>query len=63
MPIMSDIALPSRRGLLLGLTALIASPAIVRASSLMPVKMLKNEIYPISMTLNDWIRLQNARPA
>jgi hypothetical protein len=31
---------PTRRGLLIGLGSLIAAPAIVRASSLMPVKVI-----------------------
>lgn len=34
----------SRRGLLTGLSALVAAPAIVRASSLMPVKALQNVV-------------------
>lgn len=32
---------PTRRGLILGLSALIAAPAIVRASSLMPIKTIE----------------------
>lgn len=35
------IDLPSRRGLLTGVAAFIAAPAIVRASSLMPVKAVR----------------------
>lgn len=35
---------PSRRGLLLGLGAIIAAPAIVRASSLMPIKALRSPV-------------------
>lgn len=34
---------PTRRGLILGLSALLVAPAIVRASSLMPVKAIKPE--------------------
>lgn len=34
---MSPIIQPSRRGFLTGLTALVAAPAIVRATSLMPI--------------------------
>lgn len=41
----------NRRGLITGLISLVAAPAIVRASSLMPVKVIK----PISyMTLDDY---------
>ena len=35
---------PTRRGLLLGFASLLAAPAIVRASSLMPVKQLLGEL-------------------
>lgn len=34
----------SRRGLLTGLTALVAAPAIVRASSLMPVRLINEDL-------------------
>jgi hypothetical protein len=37
---MSELILPTRRGFLAGMIGLIAAPAIVRASSLMPVKAL-----------------------
>lgn len=40
---MAELQLP-RRGFLLGLGALVASPAIVRASSLMPIKAQKTPI-------------------
>ena len=35
------LAIPSRRGFLLGAGALLAAPAIVRVSALMPVSVLK----------------------
>ena len=46
---MSELILPSRRGFLAGLGALIAAPAIVHAQSLMPIKPL-----PISEVLWQW---------
>lgn len=46
---MAELKVPSRRGFLLGLSALIAAPAIVRASSLMP--------------FSDWDRLEIIRRA
>jgi hypothetical protein len=38
----------TRRAFLTGMVSLIASPAIVRASSLMPVKIIKPEIIQIN---------------
>ncbi len=35
----------SRRGFITGLSALIAAPAIVRAQNIMPVRVIKPEIY------------------
>lgn len=37
---MSELIKPTRRGFITGLTSLLASPAIVRISSIMPVKAL-----------------------
>lgn len=37
---MSDLLVPSRRGFLTGLGAILCAPAIVRVASLMPVKAL-----------------------
>lgn len=39
----SEIIRPSRRGFLGGLLALVAAPAIVRMSSLMPISVMPNE--------------------
>lgn len=39
----SEFVMPSRRGFLSGLLALVATPAIVRAASLMPVSMMPDE--------------------
>jgi hypothetical protein len=39
----SSIAIPSRRGFLLGAGALLAAPAIVRVSALMPVSVVEEE--------------------
>jgi hypothetical protein len=54
----TEFILSSRRGFLGGLLALVAAPAIVRASSLMPVKVLPpkevldglfvDEVYPVT---------------
>lgn len=46
------LLVPSRRGFLTGLSALLAAPAIVRFSSLMPVRAL-----PLSITLEEYARL------
>lgn len=43
----------SRRGLLLGIGSLLAAPAIVRASSLMPVKALAPEL--LRDPMRDWV--------
>jgi hypothetical protein len=40
---MSGLIVPTRRGFLIGLTALLAAPAIVRATSIMPVSVLPIE--------------------
>ena len=42
-----------RRGLLLGLGALFAAPAIVRANALMPVSVLKPELLISGFNIND----------
>ena len=39
----SELIMPSRRGFLGGLLALAAAPAIVRASSLMPISVMPDE--------------------
>lgn len=41
--------IPTRRGLLLGLGAVIAAPAIVRATSLMPVRAVLTPAWGISL--------------
>lgn len=41
----------NRRGLLLGFASLLAAPAIVRASSLMPVKALPTRFVPTDWAL------------
>lgn len=43
---MAFAGIPSRRGFLAGLSAIIAAPAIVRASSLMPVRGIIQPIAP-----------------
>jgi len=64
--IASEVIRPSRRGFLGSLIVLIATPAIVRAASLMPVKMMPakevldelfvDEIYPV--TQNNLLTVQ-----
>ena len=44
---MTDNFQPTRRALLTGLISFVAAPAIVRASSLMPVKIIEPEIIQI----------------
>ena len=43
-----------RRQFLTGLASLIAAPAIVKVSSLMPIKSLKPELYKL-ITLDDYL--------
>lgn len=53
----------SRRGFLIGLGALVAAPAVVRAASLMPVRGIIMDIYgqsPIMSVLED-IKFLNIR--
>jgi hypothetical protein len=38
------LEIPTRRGFITGLISLVAAPAIVRASSLMPVKLMEPEV-------------------
>ena len=42
---MTALVKPTRRGLLFGLASLLAAPAIVRAESLMPVKLWRPMLY------------------
>lgn len=48
---MATIIRPSRRGFITGLASLVAAPAIVRVSSLMPVKALIDPYANISMRM------------
>lgn len=48
----------SRRQLLTGIIALVAAPAIVRASSLMPVSS-RNLFAPHIWIYSDWVRVDN----
>jgi hypothetical protein len=43
----------TRRGLITGLVAFVAAPAIVRATSIMPVKAWSDRIGPLGITLHD----------
>lgn len=52
---MSRFTSPTRRGLLVGLTGLVCAPAIVRVSSLMPVKAWVET--PMPLTLLDYARM------
>jgi len=49
---MGDLIKPSRRGLITGLASLIAAPALVRASSLMPVRRLPPAVWTPSALPN-----------
>lgn len=57
------VFIPSRRGFLTGLAAALAAPAIVRVSSLMPVKALvpvtgnRNALLTIDMITREAVRL------
>lgn len=50
----------SRRGLIGGLAALMAAPAIVRASSIMPVKALAVEPEPLWLPQRGWLVANDA---
>ena len=49
------LEIPTRRGFITGLISLVAAPAIVRAGSLMPVKMFEPK-----MTIEDLLKLRIA---
>lgn len=43
---------PSRRSLIVGMASLLAAPAIVRVSSLMPVKVIDNDLSAMKILLD-----------
>jgi hypothetical protein len=45
----------NRRGLITGLISLVAAPAIVRASNLMPVKMMISSYQTNGLTVDDFL--------
>lgn len=52
----------SRRGFLTGLVGLVAAPAIVRASSLMPVKVVEPDWILPNYGSNLWAHVRNDKP-
>jgi hypothetical protein len=58
---MADLLVPSRRGFLIGFGALLAAPAIVRASSLMPVSVLPASVVEDPLLSLDIHKLSSIR--